>query len=185
MGNELKNGVTFRGKAIGENAIKAIKNLGSFVTDQACCTAYMLAEACCPELRDETILMRIAHLCLARHPDNLSASRDAMVFVLDCLRVGRLTGERPADAKYSVDHVTGAQHRNKVALVHELFKKQHLVEFIFHEAALVHHWWSLLVQITWEDENDQVTTAAFRAIGVLFQEVLAERGEQTNLSFDA
>jgi len=98
----------------------------------------MLAEACCPELRDETILMRIAHLCLNRHENKLSASRESMVFILDCLRVGRLTGQRPADAKYSVDHVTGAQYKNKVALIHELFKKQHLVEFIFYEAALVH-----------------------------------------------
>ena len=94
---ELKTfGLTFKGKPFTDAVVKALKALAPFVGNAACCTAFGLMEACCPEMRDPTLLMRIAQLCTRRHPDNANAACESMVFVFDCLRVGRLTGERPA-----------------------------------------------------------------------------------------
>ena len=93
-------------------------------------------EDCCPEVRDATLLMRIAQLCARRYPDNPDAACESMVFVFDCLRVGRLTGERPLQNAYTVGDVTG-QENKQPALVHELFKKQDVVEFLSQEVDLV------------------------------------------------
>ncbi len=134
---ELKRyGLTFKGKPPGDAVVKALKSLTPFVSDRACCTAFGLLEACCPELRDPTLLMRIAQLCSARCPDKTEAAHEAMVFIFDCLRVGRLTGERARDDPYTVDYVS-SQEKKKPAFVHELFKKQDAVEFVLHEAAMV------------------------------------------------
>ena len=81
-------GLTYKGKPITDAVVKALKALAPFVVNAACCTAFGLMEACCPELRDTTLLMRIAHLCSRRHPDNTDAACESMVFVFDCLRVG-------------------------------------------------------------------------------------------------
>ena len=56
--------------------------------------------------------MRIAQLCTRRYPDNTDAASESMVLIFDCLRVGRLTGERPADNHYKVKDVTG-QEKNQ------------------------------------------------------------------------
>ena len=89
-------GLTCKGKAFTDAGVKALKALAPCVGNTACCTAFVLMEACCPEMRDSTLLMRIAQLCTRRYPDNADAACESMVFVFDCLRVGRLTGERPA-----------------------------------------------------------------------------------------
>ena len=95
---ELKPyGLTFKGKQLTDPVVKALKALAPFVVKTACCTAFVLIEACCPEMREHTLLMRVAQLCTKRHPDNTDAACESMVFVFDCLRVGRLTGERPAE----------------------------------------------------------------------------------------
>jgi hypothetical protein len=134
---ELKGfGLTFKGKAFTDTVVKALKALAPFVGSAACCTAFVLMEACCPELRDSTLLMRIAQLCARRYPDNADAACESMVFVFDCLRVGRLTGERIAQNTYTVSNVTG-QENKQPALVHELFKKQDAVEFLSQEVNLV------------------------------------------------
>ena len=134
---ELKAfGLTFKGKAFTDTVVKALKALAPFVDNAACCTAFVLMEACCPEMRDSTLLMRIAQLCGRRQPDNADAACESMVFVFDCLRVGRLTGERPAQNTYTVSDVTG-QENKQPALVHDLFKKQDAVEFLSQEVALV------------------------------------------------
>ena len=134
---ELKTlGLTFKSKAFIDAVVKALKALAPFVCNAACCTAFSLMEACCPELRDPTMLMRIAQLCTRRSPDNASAACESMVFVFDCLRVNRLTGERPAQKIYTVSDVTG-QENKQPALVHELFKKQDVFDSLTQEAELV------------------------------------------------
>ena len=60
-----------------------------------------------------------------------------MIFVFDSLRVLRLCGDCPKDDVFTVSRVTG-QEKKSAALVHKLFKKQELVEFVLHEAALIH-----------------------------------------------
>ena len=129
-------GLTFKGKAFTDTVVKALKALSNFVLNGPCCTAFGLMEACCPELRDATLLMRIAQLCARRSPDNPGAACEAMVFIFDCLRVYRLTGDRPAGNTYTVGDVTGQENKTP-ALVHELFKKQDVIEFLTQEVELV------------------------------------------------
>ncbi len=92
-------GITFKGNALTEAHAKALKSLTPFVGNHACAVAYSLAEAFCPELREPTLLMRLAQLCKARaapsQADKDAAACDSMAFVLDCLRVARLTGDAP------------------------------------------------------------------------------------------
>ena len=101
-------GLTFKGKAIQEQAAKGLKNLATFVGDENCRVAYSLMEAFCPELRETTLLTRIAQLCLARFPVPASA-RASLVLVFDCLRVFRLTGDCPKNEAYTVSKVTGQE----------------------------------------------------------------------------
>ena len=56
--------------------------------------------------------------------------------MLDCLSIGRLAGDVKKEDVYTVSSVTG-QERKVPALVHMLFKKHDLVEFVVHEAELV------------------------------------------------
>ena len=59
-------GLTFRGKAITDAIVKALKSLAPFVVDPACRLAYAKLESVCPELRESTLLMRIAQLSSGR-----------------------------------------------------------------------------------------------------------------------
>jgi len=59
-----------------------------------------------------------------------------MIFIFDCLRVARLTGDCPKGEALTVAKVMG-QEKKTPALVHILFKKQDLVEFMLHEAELL------------------------------------------------
>ena len=134
----LTMGLTFKGKPFTDSVVKALKALAPFVENVACCTAFGLMEACCPEMRDLTLLMRVAQLCSKRHADNAHAACESMVFVFDCLRVWRLTGERPAQHTWTVGDVTGQENKHP-ALVHELFKKQDAVDFLTKELELAQH----------------------------------------------
>ena len=59
-------GITFKGKTMTEGHAKALKNLMPFVLNADCKQAYMLAEVFVPELKEMTMLMRIAQLCSKR-----------------------------------------------------------------------------------------------------------------------
>ena len=95
-------GLSFKGKTLTEQGIKAIKSLAPFLADGKCCAAFSLLEAFCPEMREPTLLMRIAQLCSARAEKTveplasgaaIGAAASSMAFAFDCLRVGRLTGD--------------------------------------------------------------------------------------------
>ena len=85
-------GVTFKGKAATEATAKALNKLAPLVGDEKCRMAYSLMEKFCPELRESTLLMRIAQFVATRATGvgQEQAQRDAMVCVFDCLRVARL-----------------------------------------------------------------------------------------------
>ena len=89
-----KYGVSFKGKAVTEASVKALKCLAPFVCDSQCRLAYSLVDMFCPELREATLLMRTAQLSAARAPGaaggSASGGVDALVFIFDCLRVARL-----------------------------------------------------------------------------------------------
>ena len=133
-------GLTFKGKPVTEANAKALKNLAPFVGHGECRVAFALVEAVCPELREPTLLLRIAQLSTGQAggvgEDAAAGARAAWIFVFDPLRVLRLCGDCPKDDVYTVSRVTG-QEKKSAALVHKLFKKQELVEFVFHEAALI------------------------------------------------
>ena len=131
-------GLTFKGKALTEANIKALKCLAPFVEDAACCMAYSIVESFCPELREATLLMRIAQLATARGAssgmEKAASACASLAFVFDCLRVYRLTGDCPD--VYTVSKVTG-QEKKTPAMVHILFKKQEIIEYVTHEFALM------------------------------------------------
>jgi hypothetical protein len=83
--------------------------------------------------------MRIAQLSTARVGsaiDKQTSARDSLVLVFDCLRVWRLTGDCPKDDTYTVGKVTG-QEKKGAAIVHSIFKKQDLVDYVLHEVELL------------------------------------------------
>ena len=102
--------------------------------------ACSLAEAVCPELREPTLLLRLAQLSNGRaatsKADRDGAARESMVFILDCLRVARLTGEIPKGEGLTLNKITG-QERKTPAMAHVLFKKQDLIAYILHEATMI------------------------------------------------
>ena len=59
-------GVQHRGKPAGVNLIRALKAVWPFLASEVCWTALSLAESCCPELRDPTVLMFVANHCSAK-----------------------------------------------------------------------------------------------------------------------
>ena len=82
-------GLTFKGKALTEGNVKAFKSLVPFVGNEACAQAYSLMECVCPELRESTLLMRIAQLSSAKASSNSSDKQDesachSLAFVFDC-----------------------------------------------------------------------------------------------------
>ncbi|CAK0819347.1 unnamed protein product [Prorocentrum cordatum] len=133
-------GLAFKGKPLAESHAKCLKNLTPFVGDEACVVAYSLSEAFCPELREPTLLLRLAQLCNGRaassKADKDATSRESMVFIMDCLRVARLTGDAPRGEGLTLSKVTG-QEQKSPAMAHVLFKKQDLMAYILHEAAMI------------------------------------------------
>ena len=81
-------GLTFKGKPITEANIKALKSLAPFVGDAACNMAYSSVEYSCPELRDATLLMRIAQLSTARTAsfamEKTASARASLAFIFEC-----------------------------------------------------------------------------------------------------
>ena len=53
-------GITFKGKAVSDTNASALISLAPFAVDPACRLAFSLVESACPELREATVLMRIA-----------------------------------------------------------------------------------------------------------------------------
>ena len=126
-------GLSFKGKGLTDQLVKAMKALAPFVGDADCCAAFSMLECICPEMREPTLLMRMAQLSSARVG---SVATDSLAFAFDCLRIGRLVGEIKKEDSYTVATVVGQQLKMP-ALIHKLFKKRDLVEFVFHEAWLV------------------------------------------------
>ena len=58
------------------------------------------------------------------------------MFVMNSLRVARLTGDIPKEEKLSVSRVVGREKKSP-AMINALFKKKELVEYIFHEGYLM------------------------------------------------
>ena len=128
-------GLTFKGKAFSDAHVVALRGLQPFVLDHACASAFSLAEVYYQELREPTLLMRIGYACSARGGSDAKA-KEYFVFAMNSLRVARLTGDIPDDDKLSVSRVVGREKKTP-AMIHFLFKKKELVEFIFHEAQLL------------------------------------------------
>ena len=125
-----KLGLTYKGKAVSDAHVKALKALEPYLGDEHCNQAYDRTESVCPEIMDPTIVTRIAQLSSARpHP------KDALIFIFACMRIGRITGSVQA-GQYTSDSVTG-QEKHKVALVHQWFKKEELAEFILQEIGIM------------------------------------------------
>ena len=99
-----KYGLSFKGNAISDANVKALKALLPFLEDEKCNEAHDLVESICPEVGQETILMRIAQLSSARAT---TRPTDAMVFALECLLVWKITGT--FKGKYNVESVTGQE----------------------------------------------------------------------------
>ena len=127
-------GLTFKGKQLNEQSIKALRALAPYVADASCRAAVSMLDCVSPEFREMTLLLRLAQLSSTRvasgqHPQ-ANAAQMAFVFVLDCLRIGRLAGDIKQEEVYTVGTVTG-QERKTPALAHKFFKKQDIVEFVF------------------------------------------------------
>ena len=134
-------GLTFKGKALTEGNVKAFKSLVPFVGNEACAQAYSLMECVCPELRESTLLMRVAQLSSAKASSNSSDKQDesachSLAFVFDCLRVYRLTGNCPKEDVYTVSKISG-QEKKTPALVHLIFKKKDIIDYVLHEVELL------------------------------------------------
>ena len=70
----LKNyGLAFKGKALTTASVTALKSLQLFVLDGDCRSAFALAEVYSPELRDPTLLSRIANACASRRASDAKA----------------------------------------------------------------------------------------------------------------
>ena len=132
----IKNyGLTFKGKPLSSANVTALRGLQPFVLDGACASAFALVEVYCPELREPTLLMRIAYACSARG-DSDAKAKEYFVFSMNSLRVARLTGDIPKEEKLSVSRVVGREKKSP-AMIHAVFKKKELVEYIFHEGYLM------------------------------------------------
>ena len=133
----LEYGLTFKGKPLTAANALALKALQPFVVDPsgACGLAFSLAEVYFPELREATLLMRIGYACSARGCSDATA-REYLVFVMNSLRVARLTGDIPKEEKLSVARVIG-RDKKRPGLLQAYFKKKELVEYIFHEGYLL------------------------------------------------
>ena len=101
-----KYGLTFKGNAISDANVKALKALLPFLEDEKCNEAHDMVESICPEIGQETILMRIAQLASARA--TTTRPTDAVVYALECMLVWKITGT--FKGKYNVELVTGQEN---------------------------------------------------------------------------
>ena len=132
---QLKDyGLQFKGKPITTATATALKGLHTFVVCGACAAAYALAESYFPELREPTLLMRIGSACSNRAVSDAKKARDLFVFLMHSFRALRLTGDFPKEEKLTVSRALGRDKKTP-GMLHALFKKMDLVEFIFHEAS--------------------------------------------------
>ena len=115
-----KYGLTFKGNAVSDANVKALKALLPFLEDEKCNEAHDLVESICPEVGQETILMRIAQLSSARAT---TRPTDAMVFALECLLLWRITGT--FKGKYNVESVTGQEKKTTCAGAYLLQEARH------------------------------------------------------------
>ena len=145
--SKLKSlGVTFKGKSMSEGHAKALRSLLPFVSDIGCKHSYLLTEVMCPEVKELTLLMRLAILCSKRGGGAAPASggpsqaHACMIFLFDSFRVARLTGEFPKGEGMTVANIIG-QEKKAAGWAHVLFKKQDLIAFLMHEAELLDTKW--------------------------------------------
>ena len=111
-GDLKKYNITFRGKALGESVAKSIKTLHSYLSDNDCRHAYATAEVVVPELRDQTMLLRIAQLCAGRSAEPLArAPQLAMVFIIESLKAGRHSGDFHREDTLTLTQVAGADEK--------------------------------------------------------------------------
>ena len=128
-------GLSVRGRPLSGANCSALRGLYPFVFDSECSAAFETAEMYNPELREPTLLMKIGFACSGRGVSNAKA-KDDFAFVMNALRVARLTGEIPKDEKLSVNRIVGRDKKSP-GMLHVLLKKQDLVEYIYHEAFLM------------------------------------------------
>ena len=129
--------ITFRGKALGESIVKSVKALHPFLSDAGCRHAYALAEGVVNELRDQTMLLRIAQLCGGRSAEPLArAPQEAMIFIIESLKAGRLSGDYRREDCLTLSQVVGTD-KKVPAIAHNLFKKKEFCEFVLHELELL------------------------------------------------
>ena len=128
--------ITFKGKAINQGFVKALKALIPFVSDPGCKQAHLFAEPLCPELKDMTMLSKIARLCSKRSEvGGQGPASDCMAFIFDSFRAARLIGELPK-GECTVNKAMGHE-RASAGWVHILLKKHDFIQFIMHEAELL------------------------------------------------
>ncbi|CAK0885703.1 unnamed protein product [Prorocentrum cordatum] len=106
-------GLAFKGKALTAASATALKGLQPFALDDARGSAFALAEG----VSD-------------------AQAKGHFVFIVDSLRMARLTGEIPKGEKLSASRVVG-RGRGAPAMTHAFFRKKELVECIFHAAFLI------------------------------------------------
>ena len=124
-------GITFKGAKLSDAGARGLKQLHQFVSNADCRRAYSLAEMVLPEVKNLTVLsLMAAMLATKEQPIPL------FVFVLDCLRVGRLTGEIPSDTFLGKELLMGIrkQDTGKLQL---LLKKREFHAFIKYEIELL------------------------------------------------
>ena len=118
-----------------EHHAKAMKNLIPYTSSSACRDAYLRAVAVYPEVKEQTMLMKMALLCNKRGTAQIGAS-GAMIFLLDSLRAARLTGEFPKGEVFTVAQIVGVE-KKEAGWADAQFKKQDLIAFLMHEAELL------------------------------------------------
>ena len=128
-------GLTFKGKPLTTANVTALRGLQPFALDGACGSAFALAEVYSPELRDPTLLSRIATACAHRGASDDKA-KEYFAYVLDSLRAARLTGDIDKDEKLSVSRVVGRKSKQP-AMIHALFRKKEFIEYFYHEVSLM------------------------------------------------
>ena len=142
--SKLKSlGITFKGKGMSDGLAKALRSLLPFVADLGCKHSYLLTEVMCPEVKEMTLLMRLAVLCSKRGSGEAapasggpSRAHACMTFLLDSFRVARLTGEFPQGEGMTVTNIVG-QEKKAAGWALVMFKKRELSAFLFHEAELL------------------------------------------------
>ena len=124
-------GITFKGQKLTDPAVRGLKQLQPFVCNADCRRAYSLAELVCPELKQLSLLSAMAAIVGTKEEPI-----DLFVFVLNCLRVSRLTGDTPKDNTLSVGYLMGIRKQDTGKL-HMLVKKREFHAFLKYEVELL------------------------------------------------